>query len=84
MASTEPWEIIEALTPGRHAGLERRAPVGQGSSVCPEAMAGGWPWPRTVHHSSRGTARNAVMGAYGNDVRVIAGYHWFTVGAATR
>lgn len=84
VASTEPWEIIEALRPpdAARAEYERRARLLARALPCAqEAMAGELALAAD-QFIIRPVGRRedaAVMGAAGDDVRsVIAGYHWFT------
>jgi predicted glycogen debranching enzyme len=84
VASTEPWEAIEALTPDaaakaeagrRHGLLSAAAPVGDDRLV-PELVLAADQFIITPAGRAEEAARAR---AAGEEVRtVIAGYHWFT------
>jgi predicted glycogen debranching enzyme len=84
VASTEPWEIIEALTPEAAASAEidrRRSLLGMASNVATDRFAAELVLAADQFIiTPAGRAEEAARArAAGEDVRtVIAGYHWFT------
>jgi predicted glycogen debranching enzyme len=84
VASTEPWETIEALTPdaaaeaeaGRRRGLLRAAAAPDDAPLIPELVLAADQFIITPAGRAEEAARAR---AAGEEVRtVIAGYHWFT------
>ena len=84
VASTEPWETIEALRPDEATEAERQRRTGllaqfrsgtQTGMVCELVLAA----DQFLIRPAGRREDAAVMEASGNEVRsVIAGYHWFT------
>jgi predicted glycogen debranching enzyme len=84
IASTEPWEVIEALKPEAASSAEverRRSLLGEAATVSKDAFAGELALAADQFIiTPAGRADEAARArASGEEVRtVIAGYHWFT------
>ena len=84
IASTEPWEAIQALSPDGALTAEQRtagAAAARGTRGRARGHAGGArARRRPVRHQPAGRVEDAARAqAAGDEVRtVIAGYHWFT------
>jgi len=84
VASTEPWEIIEALTPvaafqtetNRRLQLLEQAPPRMRSGVCAELVLAADQFLVTPAARPEDATRAAALGTEARTV--IAGYHWFT------
>ena len=84
VASTEPWETVEALTPGpavqtetnRRMQLLEQAPVQMQSGLCAELVLAADQFLVTPAARPEDATRAAALGTEARTV--IAGYHWFT------
>jgi predicted glycogen debranching enzyme len=83
VASTEPWEIIDAIPPGEGLAAERERRVRLLAQAHPEARHG--PAAELVLAADQfiirpGRVRDAVRARSAGDEErtIVAGYHWFT------
>jgi predicted glycogen debranching enzyme len=84
VASTEPWEIVEALTPdaarqtetNRRLQLLEQAPPRMRSGICAELVLAADQFLVTPAERPEDATRAAALGTEARTV--IAGYHWFT------
>jgi len=84
VASTEPWETVEALTPdaarqtetNRRLQLLEQAPARMRSGICAELVLAADQFLVTPAARPEDATRAAALGTEARTV--IAGYHWFT------
>ena len=84
MASTDPWETVEALTPGpagqtetaRRTRLLEQAPVQLRAGLCAELVVAADQFLVTPAARPEDATRAVALGTEARTV--IAGYHWFT------